>query len=327
MDSGGSTLRYVKRIPGEKMMESVKDVKLYRGMDIEKLIEIYKDIHGFMASHLYEAIEIVREIKKSCDVRIISFTGNIVSTGVRGIIAQLLKEKIFNVVITTCGTLDHDIARSYGGRYLKGFFDANDIELHREGIHRLGNIFIPIDSYGPIIESVVRKVLQELLDTYGKDISWGIREIISEIGKRIDDENSILRSAYMSNIPIYVPGFLDGAFGTALYMFTQFNPIKIDVFKDQKELSDIVFGAKCIGALILGGGISKHHTLWWAQFHGGLDYAVYVTTATEWDGSLSGARPREAISWGKIKEVARNVVVYADVTLVLPLIAYAALYM
>ncbi|ADM26915.1 deoxyhypusine synthase [Ignisphaera aggregans DSM 17230] len=309
------------------MMESVKDVKLYRGMDIEKLIEIYKDIHGFMASHLYEAIEIVREIKKSCDVRIISFTGNIVSTGVRGIIAQLLKEKIFNVVITTCGTLDHDIARSYGGRYLKGFFDANDIELHREGIHRLGNIFIPIDSYGPIIESVVRKVLQELLDTYGKDISWGIREIISEIGKRIDDENSILRSAYMSNIPIYVPGFLDGAFGTALYMFTQFNPIKIDVFKDQKELSDIVFGAKCIGALILGGGISKHHTLWWAQFHGGLDYAVYVTTATEWDGSLSGARPREAISWGKIKEVARNVVVYADVTLVLPLIAYAALYM
>ncbi|MEM0014388.1 MAG: deoxyhypusine synthase family protein, partial [Zestosphaera sp.] len=49
--------------------------------------------------------------------------------------------------------------------------------------------------------------------------------------------------------------------------------------------------------------------------------AVYVTTAVEWDGSLSGARSKEAISWGKIKPNARHVTVYGDATVILPLLA------
>jgi len=87
-----------------------------------------------------------------------------------------------------------------------------------------------------------------------------------------------------------------------------------------KKLAEIVFTSKKTGALIIGGGISKHHTIWWNQFKEGLDYAVYVTTASEYDGSLSGARPREAISWGKIKPEARKTVVYGDATLLLPLL-------
>jgi|UniRef100_A0A7J2U329 deoxyhypusine synthase len=308
-----------------KTEQQVEDVFLSKDMGVDRLIELYSKVHGFMAAHLYEAIEIVKEMRDRCDTRILSFTGNIVATGIRGIIAQLLRERIFNVVVTTCGAIDHDIAKSFGGRYLKGFFDSDDNELHRKGIHRLGNIFIPIDSYGPLIEKVTHAILRELVS---KDLSkvYGIRELLHEIGKRIDDEKSILRNAAEAGIPIYVPGFLDGAFGTALLTFSQFNKLVIDVFKDEKELADIVFHSKCIGALIVGGGISKHHTLWWAQFHGGLDHVIYVTTATEWDGSLSGARPREAITWGKLKEGARSVVVYADATLVLPIIAYAAMY-
>jgi len=308
-----------------KTEQQVEDVFLSKDMGVDRLIELYSKVHGFMAAHLYEAIEIVKEMRDRCDTRILSFTGNIVATGIRGIIAQLLRERIFNVVVTTCGAIDHDIAKSFGGRYLKGFFDSDDNELHRRGIHRLGNIFIPIDSYGPLIEKVTHAILRELVS---KDPSkvYGIRELLHEIGKRIDDEKSILRNAAEAGIPIYVPGFLDGAFGTALLTFSQFNKLVIDVFKDEKELADIVFHSKCIGALIVGGGISKHHTLWWAQFHGGLDHVIYVTTATEWDGSLSGARPREAITWGKLKEGARSVVVYADATLVLPIIAYAAMY-
>ncbi|MDK6027811.1 deoxyhypusine synthase [Ignisphaera sp. 4213-co] len=307
-------------------LHEVEEPFLLKDMKVEDLISIYGKIHGFMASHLFDAINIVKEVRDKCDIRIISFTGNIVATGARSIIAQLIKEKIFNVVITTCGAVDHDIAKSFGGKYLKGFFDADDVELYKKGMHRLGNVFIPVDSYGPLIEKVVHKFLHEIVSQYGLK-AFGVREILYEIGKRIYDEKSILRNAALSNTPIYVPGFLDGAFGTALLTFSQFNKFNIDVFKDEKELADIVFHANCIGALIIGGGISKHHTLWWAQFHGGLDYAIYITTATEWDGSLSGARPKEAITWGKLKEKAKNVVVYADATLVLPIIAYAAIFL
>jgi deoxyhypusine synthase len=90
------------------------------------------------------------------------------------------------------------------------------------------------------------------------------------------------------------------------------------LLKDEGEINDLIFSAKKTGALIVGGGISKHHTIWWNQFKDGLDYVVYVSTADEWDGSLSGARPREAVSWGKISEKAKRVMVEGDATLLLP---------
>jgi deoxyhypusine synthase len=80
-----------------------------------------------------------------------------------------------------------------------------------------------------------------------------------------------------------------------------------------------------MGALMIGGGISKHHTIWWAQFNKGLEYAVYITTAVEWDGSLSGAQTREAISWGKLKEKARHITIEGDATIILPLMIAALL--
>lgn len=306
-------------------MNMVKDVKLWKNMNIDDLIRVYGNIHGFMAGHLYSAIDIIREMKEKCDTRILSFTGNLIASGIRGIIAQLIENKIFNIIVTTCGAIDHDIAKGFGGTYMKGVFDADDNKLHQEGIHRLGNIFIPVNSYGTLIENIVRGIVRDLVEKNPNKI-WSIREILYEIGKRIEDEYSILRAAYNANMPIFVPGFLDGAFGTALLMFKQFNKFNVDIFIDEKEFADIVFKSRCIGALIVGGGISKHHTLWWAQFKDGLDYAVYITTAIEWDGSLSGARPREAITWGKIKSTSKHVTLYSDATLVLPIIAYGAIF-
>ncbi|MCU0861865.1 MAG: deoxyhypusine synthase family protein, partial [Methanomassiliicoccales archaeon] len=94
----------------------------------------------------------------------------------------------------------------------------------------------------------------------------------------------------------------------------------IDLFGDEQELSDLTFDAKETGAIIIGGGISKHHTIWWNQFRGGLDFAVYLTTAPEYDGSLSGAQVREAVSWGKVKEDADQITVEGDATITLPII-------
>ena len=99
---------------------------------------------------------------------------------------------------------------------------------------------------------------------------------------------------------------------------------KLNITKDSDTLSGIIFKAKKSGALMLGGGISKHHTLWWNQYREGLDYAVYITTAQEFDGSLSGALVREAISWGKVAQNAKQTTIHAEITTVLPFL-YSAL--
>ncbi len=301
------------------MFNEVKDVKVKEGMKIRDLIKIYEDIHGFTAADLVRAVKILIEGIKKADLKFLAFTGNLVATGLRGIIAQLIDCKFFNVIITTCGTVDHDIARSLGGKYLKGSFDFDDIELSEKGIHRLGNILIPKESYGLIIESFTRELINDLSKV--KDV-WSVNEVLHEVGKRLSrDPNSILGAIYRSNAYVFVPGIVDGAFGTDLFIMSQFTRFKLDLFKDMKLLSDLVFSSKVSLALVLGGGISKHHTIWWNQFKGGLDYAVYITTAVEWDGSLSGARTKEAISWGKLKPRAKHVTLYGDVTVLLPIIA------
>jgi len=52
----------------------------------------------------------------------------------------------------------------------------------------------------------------------------------------------------------------------------------------------------------------------------GADFSVFVNTAQEFDGSDSGARPDEAVSWGKIKGSARPVKVHCDATIAFPIL-------
>lgn len=307
------------------LLERVDDTPL-RNEELKSickaLLSYYGRIHGFMAGHLYRASSILREGLSVSRTRALSFTGNLVSTGLRGMLAKLIKEGHFNLVVTTTGAVDHDIAKSYGRGYYKGDFRLDDVFLERLNIHRLGNVLVPKESYGPVVEDVVKRALEELR---GATISG--HELLWRVGERISDDNSILRAAWQRGVPIIVPGFYDGSFGTNVYIYSRLNGVKVDLSLDQSLMEEIFFSEKNtpVAALIVGGGISKHHVIWWSQFSGGLDYAVYVTTAVEYDGSLSGAHPREAISWGKLKPEAKSEVVYGDATIVLPILA-SALY-
>lgn len=298
-------------------LKEINDLDLRENASVKELIDYYENTHGFTSAYLVEGAKILASlINDSEATKFLAFTGNIVSTGIRGLLAQIIREKMFDVIITTCGAVDHDIAKSYK-KYYKGFFEANDSELKDKGIHRLGNVFIPIENYGKIIEEFVQNKLSKKLV---KKNEWSIHELLWEVGSLISDKNSFIKAAYENGVPIFVPGIVDGAFGTQLFILSQFMNFKLDIFKDMKKLSEIVFTSKRTGALIIGGGISKHHTIWWNQFKEGLDYVVYVTTAVEWDGSLSGAHPREAITWGKVRKKAKQCVIYGDATLILPLL-------
>jgi deoxyhypusine synthase len=303
----------------------VKDIVLKKGMNSNDLVKELFDSGGFTAKDVAEGVNILEDMikEKNC-MKFLSFPACIISTGTRGVIKELLKRKIFDVVITTCGTLDHDLARIWKDYYHGSFF-VDDKDLHKKGINRLGNIWIPNECYGKILEDKMQPLLREIYKIKNK---WSTKELIWEFGKSLRIEKgadeSILYWAWKNQIPIYVPGITDGAFGSQIWLYYQnHRDLTIDILKDEQDLSDFVFDAKKSGALIIGGGISKHHTIWWNQFKNGLDYAIYITTANEFDGSLSGAQTREAISWGKIKEKSDNVTINGDATVILPLIISA----
>ena len=304
-------------------MEPIKDLNpSKRGVD--ELVKGMFDGGGFTAKNLGIGTNILERMEKDECTRFLSFPACIISTGTRGVIKDLVKEKLFDVVITTCGTLDHDLARLWKD-YYHGDFALDDKVLHKKGVNRLGNILIPNECYGEILEKKLQPMIEEL---YKEKKEWSGHELIWKIGEKLEKEKkkaeSIIYWCYKNKIPVMVPGIFDGAFGSQLWLFwQQHRDFKINLFQDEQALSDVVFDAKKAGALMIGGGISKHHTIWWNQFRDGLDYAVYITTATQYDGSLSGARLQEAISWGKIKEEASQVTIDGDATVILPLMAAA----
>ena len=308
-------------------MKTIKDIQLRKDMSSNHLIKEFYESGGFSAKKVAVGVDILENMvkEKNC-VKFLSFPACICATGTRGVVKELLKRKFFDVIITTAGTLDHDLARVWKD-YYHGSFMADDKELHKKGVNRLGNIFIPLECYGTIIEEKMQPILQEIFTIKQK---WSTKDIIWEFGKRLEKEkngkDSIMYWAWKNQIPMYVPGITDGAFGSQLWMYYQeHRDLIIDLFQDEQELSNIVFDAKKTGAFIIGGGISKHHTIWWNQFKGGLDHAVYVTTAVEYDGSLSGAQTREGISWGKITEKADTVTIEGDATILVPLMVSALL--
>ena len=300
----------------------VEDISINEDTPIEKIFEQMSKSGGFESRNLAESLDILTTMIKddNCQ-KFLSFVAAIMSTGLRGIVKDMLKNKWFNVVITTCGALDHDIARHFSN-YNEGSFTLDDVMLAKENIHRLGNVLVPMDSYGPLIEEKMQLFLEEEYNKGTREMST--EDICKMIGSHLG-EDSFLYWASKNDIKVIVPGIVDGAVGSQIWMFTQKHAdFKLNITKDADTLSGIVFKAKNSGALMHGGGISKHHTLWWNQYRDGLDFAVYITTAQEFDGSSSGALVREAISWGKVTQNAKQTTIHAEITTALPFL-YSAL--
>ena len=300
----------------------VKDISIDAHTPIEKIFEELSQSGGFESVNLSDGLKILTEMisDKQC-LRFVSFVAAVVSTGLRGIIKDMIKNKWFDVAMVTCGSLDHDIARHFS-HYKEGSFTMDDMELTNQNLHRLGNVLVPLDSYGPLIEEKMQEFLEEEYQNGTREMSTA--DICKMIGKNLG-EDSYLYWAYKNDVNVIVPGIMDGAVGSQIWLFTQkHSDFKLNMIKDADLISGLIFKAERSGAFMIGGGISKHHTLWWNQYRQGLDYAFYITTAQEFDGSLSGALVREAISWGKVTEDAKQATLHAEATIILPFI-YSAL--
>jgi deoxyhypusine synthase len=299
-------------------MEKIRDYRLRKGMGLDELGKQAKKA-GFQGTRVGEAMDVIGRMREEGATVFLSFTANMVASGLRGVFADLIRRKDVDAVITTGGAIEHDLIKAYKP-YFIGDFGMDDSALHKKGINRIGNILVPNDRY-ILLEKKMGPILKKV---HKREKTITPRGLIFEIGKTIKDKNSFTGWASRKNMPVFCPGITDSAIGLQLYFFKQSHrDFVVDVTGDMLELGGIVLNAEKTGGIVLGGGIAKHHTIGANILRGGLDYAVYITTAQPWDGSLSGARTNEAVSWGKIKEKAAHVTVDGDATVIFPLIAPA----
>jgi len=306
----------------------IKGYDFEKGFDFDKFIQSLST-SGIQAANLGSAINVVNIMIREKAPIFLSFTSNMVSSGMREVIAYLAKNKKVAVLCTSGGGVEEDAIKAHMP-FRVGDFHVKGESLLDAGIGRIGNIYTSNEHYS-YFEFFIKEVFEELLKQQKIDkqpitptkICWMMGKLIGE-KKDYNKENSYLYWAYVNKIPVYSPGIIDGAIGDIAYFFRKTNPsFVIDPLADHLKLIDYVLNCEKTAGIILGGGISKHYMLNANIFKEGFDYSVYISTATEYDASDSGGNQEEAISWAKIKPNALRVKVYSEASIAFPLLVAA----
>ncbi|KAJ7378115.1 hypothetical protein OS493_024780 [Desmophyllum pertusum] len=282
--------------------EEVRGYDFSNGVDYHALLKSYRTT-GFQAGNFGKAVEEINKmIKKKSEP------------------LPEPEDGAVDCIVTTAGGIEEDLMKCMAPSYL-GDFSLRGDELRKKGINRIGNLLVPNNNYCSLEEWILPVWDKMLEEQKSQGIHWTPSQVISRLGKEINHPDSVCYWAYKNNIPVFSPALTDGALGDTLYFHSFKNPgLAIDIVADIRKINSISVYAKNTGMIIIGGGLMKHHICNANLMRNGADFSVFVNTGQEFDGSDSGARPDEAVSWGKIKMTASPVKVYADASLVFPLL-------
>ena len=238
----------------------------------------------------------------------LGYTSNLVSSGLRETFRWLVEHEFVSAIVTTAGGIEEDFIKCLAPTYL-GSFSLKGADLRAQGMNRIGNLIVPNSNYCafedwiiPIFDEMLEE--QEASQGNWEPLVWTPSTVIRRLGKEINNPKSIYYWAYKNDIPVFCPALTDGSLGDMLYFHTFKSAPKfldISITRDIRRINSMAVSAKRTGMIILGGGIIKHHIANACLMRNGAESAVFINTAQEYDGSDAGARPDEAVSWGKIK--------------------------
>lgn len=298
-------------------MERVHQLQIEPGMSIAALVQGMSHC-GFGARRLAEAVSIYEAMLSGDYRKFLTLSGAMVPAGLRNVTSDLIRGGHVDVLVTTGANLVHDIIESFGHHTL-GSPESDDAALRESGCSRIYDVFLQDEEFMGF-EELMQRILPDEQDT----ISGA--DLMRHLGSRIQDERSILRSAYDARVPVFCPALPDSMIGLQAWMHTQTKSLNVDAFADIREIVDICYEAEASGIVIVGGGAPKNFALQsMLVTPRSFDLAVQLTTDTPENGGLSGATLSEAISWGKVSAKARYVTVYGDATITFPLMVAAAL--
>ena len=287
---------------------------------------------GFQGKKLGEVAGIWTQMARERGLTIfLGLTGSLSTTGQWKIIRWLVENRYVDVVVSTGANISEDILEALGYHYYQGTWLADDEELLRLKIDRFYDVYADEMQYRRLERTIYR-----FANTLDGEKAYSTREFLYLFGEFLSKKgiDSIVAAAYRARVPVYSPGLIDSGYGVALSLLKREKGkmIRLDQTKDMEELAQIAERARRTGVVYLGGGVPKDtiqlSTIIKSLSKGGEEetpheYAIQITADSPQWGGLSGCTLEEAISWGKISSRAKRAVLYADITLALPLVAHA----
>ncbi|CCW59799.1 unnamed protein product [Phytomonas sp. EM1] len=312
------------------------------GVDLQDLVSLTQSeaLHrcldgllttGLQATEVGRARRLVQRIlyhRNQGDKVFLSYTSNLISSGLRDTFMVLAKEKLVDAFISSAGGIEEDVIKCFGKTYV-GMFSLDGKMLRKQGLNRVGNLLIPNDNYCHF-EEFLMPVLKSTLEMQ-KESLWAAHtapsDFIAAMGRALEVhapqsecETSLVYWCYKNNIPMFSPALTDGSIGDMIYFFSfKESGLIVDPIKDVVKLrslcaSNVTPGGKNHG-IILGAGLPKNHLLRNIK----LDCMVVVTTGLEADGCASSCTVADDVYCGLIKEDCEVVRVQGDATLLFPM--------
>ena len=251
-------------------MKKVKDFFWKPGMSVEECVDSFDSL-GYQAVELNEASNVILKMKRSGAKIFLTFTSNMVTSGLRGFFSQLVRLVVVDVLVTTSGSIEEDIMKSLGENFGISNFNADDLHLHEKGENRIGNLIIRNESYMKF-EDKMGEYLEKIYEKH-KRISTS--DLLKEVGLLIEDKNSILYQAAKNNVPIFCPAIADSPYGdAALIAKSKGFKLVIDNIKDYTEFMSLAESVIDTGVIYLGGGVPKDFIQLFSRVSGRLRVSV-----------------------------------------------------
>ena len=290
---------------------------------------------SFVSRETANAANIFNEMlaDKNCTI-FLTLAGSTSAAGCMDIYRDMIKYNMVDAVVATgASIIDMDFFEALGFKHYQGSQFQDDKVLRKNYIDRIYDTYIDEDE----LQACDKKIC-EIADKL-EPKSYTSREFIHEMGKFLKKnsvkKNSLIETAYDNNVPIFCPAFTDSSAGFGLVIHQEKNPkkhITIDSVREFRELTEIKIKSKTSGLFMIGGGVPKNFiqdTVICAELLGKdvemHKYAIQITVADSRDGACSSSTLKEASSWGKV-DVAKEQMVFAEATSVLPLIASDAFH-
>ena len=297
----------------------VNPINVTNHMKVSDLVNEFDKSGVLGAGRVGRACNILTDMIQDEDMKVfMSLGGPLIPGGMRNIVTQMIENHHVDLIVSSGANITHDLVEAFGGSHYR-HEGRDDEDLNEDGIGRIADINVGSDDF-TIFETEITRIFEKISS---QKTHISIQELLHEVGLMVDDENSFVAAAAKNNVPIFAPGLIDSMMGLQLWIFNQDHDFVVDAVADMHYLSDIVFEAERVGAILLGGGLTKHYTLASNVIKGGLDAAIQVTMDRPEAGSLGGAPLEEAKSWAKAKCGSSLASVVGDVTVIFPLI-YAA---
>ena len=297
--------------------------------DARKIIDGMSKM-SFSSRDTASAAKIYNEMiaDENCSI-FLTLAGSTSAGGLMNLYSDLIKYNMVDAVIATgASIIDMDFFEALGFKHYQGSQFQDDAELRKNYIDRIYDTYID--------EEELQACDQAICDVANKmePKAYTSREFIKELGRFLKNnakkKGSLIEMAYDYDVPIFCPAFTDSSAGFGLVMHQEQNPnnhITIDSIRELRELTEIKIKSKQSGLLMVGGGVPKNFvqdTVVCADLIGKKvdmhKYAIQITVADTRDGACSSSTLKEASSWGKV-DVAKEQMVFAEATSVLPLIA------